>query len=113
MQKDLNPSGCETPSAIDLKSAFSQLSKPQRERIVGNYDIQSLAKVFGNEGAMNMIETFFKNDMNISLTARALYMHRNTLIYKLNAIKKLTGFDLKKFDMAVTFKILHTIYMLK
>ena len=62
---------------------------------------------------MSTVKTFLKNGMNVSLTARILYMHRNTLIYKLNAIKKLTGFDLRNFDMAVTFSILHALYMLK
>ena len=98
---------------IDFKEMLSQLSKSQREKLISGYDIKSLARVFEDEGAMNTVSAFLKNGMNVSHTARSLYMHRNTLIYKLNAIKKLTGFNLRDFDMAVTFKILHTLYVLK
>ena len=42
-----------------------------------------------------------------------MYMHRNTLIYRLNAIRRQTGFDLRVFKMAVTFKILHYLYVLR
>ena len=51
--------------------------------------------------------------MNVSETARVLYMHRNTLIYRLNKISNETGLDLRKFDMAVTFEILRVLYELK
>ena len=51
------------------------------------------------------IEKFFKNNLNISETARELYMHRNTLVYKLERLQKLTGLDIRKFDDALTLKI--------
>ena len=98
---------------IDLNKALSPLTKPQRENLIDGYNIKKLAKVFEDEGAMNTIETFLKSGMNISLAARTLYMHRNTLMYKLNSIKRQTGFDLRNFEMAVTFKILHTLYIMK
>lgn len=98
---------------INFKEALSQLSKPQREKLISGYDIKNLAKVFEDTGLMQTIDAFFDNGMNVSLTARTLYMHRNTLIYKLNAIKRLTGFDLRDFNMAVTFSIIHTLYILK
>ena len=43
--------------------------------------------------------------MNLSDTARQLYIHRNTLVYRLEKIKKLTGLDLREFDDAITFKV--------
>lgn len=98
---------------IDLEEPLSLLTKSQREKLISGYDVKSLAKVFEDEGLMQTISAFFSNDLNISLTARRLYMHRNTLIYKLNAIKKATGFDLRDFSQAVTFKILHILYVLK
>lgn len=97
---------------VDFKKVLSGLSVSQRAKIAENYDMDALSVVFSNEGLMAAIEAFLKNGMNVSLTARALYMHRNTLIYKLNAVKKITGFDLKKFDMAATFSILHALYAL-
>lgn len=98
---------------ICFDEALSQLPKSQREKLISGYDIKNLAKIFEDEGTMQTIDAFLKCGMNVSRTSRVLYMHRNTLIYKLNAIKRLTGFDLRDFDMAVTFKILHTLYILK
>ncbi len=49
--------------------------------------------------------TFFDNNLNISETARQLYIHRNTLVYRLEKIQKKTGLDVRVFDDALTFKI--------
>ena len=98
---------------IDLGDVMPLLTKSQREKLISGYDIKNLAKVFEDGGMMNTIKTFLDNGMNVSLTARILYMHRNTLIYKLKAIKRLTGLDLRDFGAAVTFKILHTLYVIK
>lgn len=111
MYKDLGK--YPTVKLIDLGEVLPLLTKSQREKLISGYDIKNLAKVFEDGGAMETIKAFLRNGMNISRTARTLYMHRNTLIYKLNTIKKLTGFDLRDFDMAVTFSILHNLYMLK
>ena len=50
------------------------------------------------------IHKFFENNLNVSETARKLFVHRNTLVYRLEKIKKLTGLDLREFDDAITFK---------
>ena len=50
------------------------------------------------------INKFFENNLNVSETARKLFVHRNTLVYRLEKIKKLTGLDLREFDDAITFK---------
>jgi len=44
-------------------------------------------------------------NLNVSETARKLFVHRNTLVYRLEKIKKLTGLDLREFDDAITFKV--------
>ncbi len=54
------------------------------------------------------VQSLFDNNLNLSVTARELYTHRNTLVYRLDKIKKISGFDLKAFDDAVMFKILMT-----
>lgn len=54
---------------------------------------------------MLTIQKFFENNLNVSETARQLYIHRNTLVYRLEKIKRLTGLELTSFDDAVTFKI--------
>ncbi|MBP1736700.1 MAG: Sugar diacid utilization regulator SdaR [Oscillospiraceae bacterium] len=51
------------------------------------------------------INKFFENSLNVSETARKLFVHRNTLVYRLEKIKKLTGLDLREFDNAITFKV--------
>lgn len=51
------------------------------------------------------IQKFFENNLNVSETSRKLFVHRNTLVYRLDKIKKLTGIDLREFDDAITFKV--------
>lgn len=51
------------------------------------------------------IQKFFENNLNVSETSRKLFIHRNTLVYRLEKIKKLTGLDLREFDHAIVFKI--------
>ncbi len=51
------------------------------------------------------IQKFFENNLNVSETSRRLFVHRNTLVYRLEKIKKITGLDLREFDHAIVFKI--------
>ena len=51
------------------------------------------------------IQKFFENNLNVSETSRKLFVHRNTLVYRLEKIKKLTGLDLREFDHAIIFKV--------
>ncbi len=51
------------------------------------------------------IQRFFENNLNVSETSRGLFVHRNTLVYRLEKIKKLTGLDLREFDDAILFKV--------
>ena len=58
-----------------------------------------------DEETLSIITKFFENNLNISETSRKLFVHRNTLVYRLGKIKKLTGLDLRKFDQAIVFKV--------
>ncbi len=51
------------------------------------------------------VQCFFENNLNVSETSRKLFVHRNTLVYRLEKIRKLSGLDLREFDHAVTFKV--------
>ena len=51
------------------------------------------------------IDKFFENSLNVSETSRKLFVHRNTLVYRLEKIKKITGLDLREFDHAIIFKV--------
>lgn len=58
-----------------------------------------------DEDTLDTIDRFFENNLNVSETSRKLYVHRNTLVYRLEKIKKLTGLDLREFDHAIVFKV--------
>ncbi|MBR3810891.1 MAG: helix-turn-helix domain-containing protein [Agathobacter sp.] len=61
--------------------------------------------ILNDEEAMLTINKFFENNLNISETARQLYVHRNTLVYRLERIEEEIGLDIHKFDDAMTFRI--------
>ncbi len=71
-----------------------------------------LGEIFQKEGlevldeeTLQTIDKFFENNLNVSETSRQLFVHRNTLVYRLDKIERLTGLDLRKFDDAVVFKV--------
>ena len=63
------------------------------------------ARLF-NEEMVHTIEKFFENSLNLSETARQIYIHRNTLVYRLDKVQRMIGLDLRDFDDAVTFKMM-------
>lgn len=71
-----------------------------------------IQEIFGDEDpeefdeeTLETINEFFKNSLNVSETSRKLFIHRNTLVYRLDKIHKTTGLDLRIFEDAITFKI--------
>lgn len=70
-----------------------------------------IKEIFGDkklnldEETLVTISRFFENNLNISETARQLYIHRNTLVYRLERLQKIIGLDIRKFEDAMTFKI--------
>ena len=58
-----------------------------------------------DEETLATIRQFFENNLNVSETSRKLFIHRNTLVYRLDKLQKMTGLDLRVFDDAITFKI--------
>ncbi len=71
-----------------------------------------LSEVYGgripeafDDETMQTIDIFFGNNLNISETARKLFIHRNTLVYRLEKLRQLTGLDIRTFDDAMTFRI--------
>lgn len=84
----------------------SQIPKEKRE----NVKARAMRVISGIDGeTTELAHAFFKNNLNISETARCCYLHRNTLIYRLDKIYKETGFDLRNFDEAVAFRLLTAI----
>ena len=58
-----------------------------------------------DQETLDTINRFFENNLNVSETSRKLFVHRNTLVYRLEKIKKLTGLDLREFEHAIVFKV--------
>ncbi len=58
-----------------------------------------------DEETLNTVNKFFENNLNVSETSRQLFVHRNTLVYRIEKLQKATGLDVRTFDDALTFKI--------
>ncbi len=59
-----------------------------------------------DEETLTTVNKFFENNLNVSETSRQLYIHRNTLVYRLDKLQKMTGLDLRNLDDAIIFKIM-------
>ncbi len=70
------------------------------QEVFKNDSLESLDKE-----TLTTIQCFFDNNLNVSETSRKLFVHRNTLVYRLDKIKKITGLDLRMFEHAITFKV--------
>ena len=68
--------------------------------IFGEVDLGEL-----DEETLTTINTFFENNLNVSETSRQLFVHRNTLVYRIEKLEKSTGLDIRNFEDALTFKI--------
>jgi len=63
-------------------------------------------EIFSDEEMLETAEEFLENSLNTSETSRKLYLHRNTLIYRLDKIEKATGLNIRKFSDAITFRLI-------
>ena len=69
-------------------------------------------EIFEDEEMLETAEAFLQSSLNISETSRNLYMHRNTLLYRLDKIEKATGLNIRLFSDAVSFRVLSILYKL-
>jgi len=121
--KDLSKSYKEAKMALDVGKIF------YAERHVNAYNTLGIGRliyqlpinlckifideIFGgkeipenlDEETLNTINKFFENNLNVSETSRQLFVHRNTLVYRIEKLEKATGLDIRTFDEALTFKI--------
>ena len=58
-----------------------------------------------DEETLTTINKFFENNLNVSETSRQLFVHRNTLVYRIEKLEMSTGLDIRRFEDALTFKI--------
>ncbi len=120
--KDLARAYKEAQAAIEVGKVFdTEKSVVNYENLgIGRLIYQlptTLCEMFLNEvfkkGALESldretlltIQCFFENNLNVSETSRKLFVHRNTLVYRLEKIRKITGLDLREFEHAITFKV--------
>ena len=91
------------------------LSELPREKLT-RYRAMLLDKgfedVLKDEELMSTAEMFMKNSLNVSETSRMMYMHRNTLMYRLDKIERATGLNIRNFSDAFTFRMLTLIQKL-
>ena len=88
------PSLAEEPRPRDFKS---------REEFIKAYVLYKTEDI--DEEILTTVYKFFENNLNVSETSRQLFVHRNTLVYRLDKLQKSTGLDLRVFEDAITFKI--------
>jgi len=91
-------------SQLGIGRLIYQLPMTLCEMFIKEVFEDGIPDVFDEE-TMVTIQKFFENNLNISETARQLYVHRNTLVYRLERLEKIIGLDIRKFDDAMTFKI--------
>jgi len=86
---------CGSDLISQYKKIFSQLK---------------VKKVLENEELINTVNIFFDNNLNISMASKRGYMHRNTLVYRLDKLRNLIGLDVRNFNEAVVFENLILFY---
>ena len=67
---------------------------------------ENFKEIFDDEEMISTAEEFLRSNLNVSETSRNLYMHRNTLLYRLDKIEKVTGLNIRSFSDAVSFRVL-------
>ena len=92
-------------SRLGIGRLIYQLPMSLCEMFIKEVFGEKIPEILDDEEAMSTINKFFENNLNISETARQLYVHRNTLVYRLERIEKAIGLDIRSFDDAMTFRI--------
>lgn len=97
-------------NSLLFEKIMDNLSEETKTKILDNFkaDFSKL-----DEEMIKTVEIFFRLDLNLSESAKGLYVHRNTLIYRLDKIQKYTGYDIRKFNDASLFKIAFFIWKQK
>ena len=95
-----------------LIKLFEEIPKDKVKKYLEMSLDKTALAVLKNRELMDTAEQFLNNSLNISETARVMYMHRNTLIYRLDKIEKMMGLNLRKFSDAMVFRTLNILYKL-
>lgn len=95
-----------------LVRMLEELPKARLQEYFAQFDVTGAEDVFNDEELLDTAQQFLECNLNVSETSRNLFMHRNTLTYRLDKIESATGLDIRNFSDAVTFRIISIIYKL-
>ena len=95
-----------------LVTMLEDLPETRLKEYMMQFGITNMGEVFSDRDLAVTAEQFLENNLNLSQTSRTLFLHRNTLMYRLDKIKRLTGLDIKNFSDAVTFRVISIVYKL-
>ncbi len=90
-----------------FEEIVDNINSKKKEELIGYFN-KKLKKL--DNDMVKTIDVFFKCGLNLSEAAKELYIHRNTLIYRIDKIQKYTGFDIRIFNQATIFKIVFTLW---
>ena len=94
-----------------LCKTFSSCLNPDEQAAISEkFLTPEIREVMSDKELIDCINAFFKNNLNISETSRNAFLHRNTLLYRIDKIHKITGLNIRNFEEAMTFKLLTIIY---
>lgn len=91
-------------------SLFDEIPKDKMEAALDVLLDKNTLSILADKEMLETAEEFMQCSLNVSETARNLYLHRNTLLYRLDKIQDATGLDIRQFSDAITFKIVTWLY---
>ena len=91
---------------------LSDIPKERIKECLDSFRIGGTEEVYRDEELIVTAEVFLESNLTLSETSRALFIHRNTLSYRLDKIERLTGLNIRKFPDAVTFRVITVLLKL-
>lgn len=95
-----------------LVKMLEDIPETRLKEYAEQFGIENAEEVLSDSEMMETAEEFLENSLNISETSRNLFMHRNTLMYRLDKIERMTGLNIRSFPDAVTFRVITILYKL-
>lgn len=92
-----------------LEKMLNELPKSKLDEYLYLLNEDKSQEIFSDQELVYTAECFLDNDLNVSETSRKMYLHRNTLIYRIDKIENATGLDIRKFSDALTFKLINLL----
>lgn len=91
-------------------TVFNFLNPDERANLSEKFLTPEIISVMKDKDLIECINAFFKNNLNISETSRNAFLHRNTLLYRIEKINKITGLNIRNFEEAMSFRLLTIVY---